>query len=233
MKQEQRPNAPQLATIKIFKHILEYGPITAYEITNVKGLEISQPNVFRIIKRLKERDFVVPSTADSPRKKKFYAPTIHGFFSACCHYDDIMEKFDYYYNRWAGNKLFENSLKLLIIDFDDKTPKQREKILKYYLDFVRKCLALFYAHKNKLPVEFEILVGEMLMAYIQPEKTKEYAERLYESIIPFRENFDHVRHGSQEDFHDALKDDTGSKVDKMVATSPEKIGKHLEKTKKF
>ena len=120
---------PDEATIKIFQYILEHGPVTAYDITNAKELKISQPNVFRIIKRLKETDSIVVSeTADSPRTKKFYGPTIIGLFGACCDYPHIMKKFDYYYERWAPHHQFENSAKLIIADFDDKTTKQRMKI---------------------------------------------------------------------------------------------------------
>ena len=175
---------PDEATIKIFQHILEYGPITAYDITNAKEIKISQPNVFRIIKRLRETDSIIVSdTADSPRTKNFYGPTLIGLFGACCDYPHMMKKFDYYYERWREFKHFENSVKLIIRDFDDKTPKQRKEILREYLEYVKTCFERFEEYKNKMPVELQVMMGEIVSIYLDPKKTKEQTVKFYQNII--------------------------------------------------
>ena len=208
---------PDEATIKIFQYILEHGPKTAYEITNAKELKISQPNVSRIIKRLRETDSIaVSETTNSPRTKNFYGPTVIGLFGACCDYPHIMKKFDHYYDKWIQWHQFENSAKFIIANFDDKKAKERKEILKEYFEYVKTCFERFEEYKNKMPVELQVMMGEIVSLYLDPEKTKEQTVKFYQNITPFRDNVERFRLG-QDKFHDMLKDKTGSSVDTWMS----------------
>ena len=206
---------PQKAMVRVFEYILEKGPVTAYQITNEGKLNIEQGNIIRILKRLESTDSVSKTPEQKGRQKKYYAPTIIGLIGACVEHPKFLKKLPDYYDRWSEHKQFVNSLRLFFRNFDNKTQSQQKKILKEYIEYARTCMNTFNENKNKMPIGFQLVVGELLNGYLRPEKAKKDAANFFENVSSYRQNIKNFMLG-QEKLHGMLQDETGE-ISKKLA----------------
>ena len=83
------PKIEDVPHLRVFEYILRNGPKTVFDVANSlkpKGKKVQdiQPNIFRIVKRLKKEGSVeISAVEESPRTKKLYVPTFLGLMNAC------------------------------------------------------------------------------------------------------------------------------------------------------
>lgn len=172
---------------KLFKLIIDNGPITAYSLSNISHR--AHPTVHRHIKELEESEDIKIYRTEEHRtgqKKKFYGPTIKGIFWFCTLFKEYHQRLDFIIDKWKGEKSF---LKQLLMEGFDTKLVETDPV--YFKNIFKKYAILYsdswYESENYEPTKNTwMMVGSYLLGLKNPKKYSKIMKELFQAVPGFQ-----------------------------------------------